>query len=178
MILVSQKIYADGQLDRNDHPYTRNPLYKLRERSGNFKDYSRTIDRLILHSHSRSGSTLCGRCTWDERRVWLRKILLYIPYFLGHDLSPAIEELGHYGLSQSDFDYLRRQVNHRFAGLLLGVDLVYNQVTPTMRAEYKDWEKGRSLIKGLLDEAGALADEVTLYCKDRTSLHEVNEKII
>jgi hypothetical protein len=176
MVLIAEEIFNDGQFDRNAYPYTQGALYKLKERSRYFKDYSRTVERLMLYSHRRSGSTLCGRCTWAERRYWLRKILLSIPYCLGHDLSPAVETLGLNGLSQSEIDYLRRHVNQTVAGLLVEVDHVYNQVNQSMSAEYKEWKKGRSLIKRLLDETGALADEVTQYCKDRKPLHGVNEE--
>lgn len=176
MILISTKIHNDGRLARNEYPFTRDALYKIEEMRSYLMKDSKTIERLILYSHSHSGSPLLGGCTWEERREWLRRTLRGIPYRLGYELSPAIETLALKSLSQSEVDPLQRYVSRRVACLLLEVDLVYNQINRGMSPEYRAWKKGESLIKKILDEAITLADEVISHCKDRTPLHGVHEK--
>ncbi len=153
-------IFNQSLNDRNARYPLANGRYKLVEVRHWLNRACRNIDLMMkdFDNPYRKRTYLC--CTVDDRSTWLKHTPLDVAEGLGYEVVPALNALVGDGVELTNINNIRALVLPKINQLVADCEVVKNQISKSIKVEYRCWQQQNSLVKPLTAQAVAIIDEI------------------
>jgi hypothetical protein len=151
--------FAKGKADSQKYPRTQG-AYKLAERLEQWKESEKEVSRIaaaLKHSPLRYG---LRHCTYDDKHVWLGRILKYTAYELSASIAPSFKALAGDGMTQSQIDQHLPYVEGRCQEVLQELERARQTIKGRIRDEYDRIHRGESVVGEALRHARETLEEL------------------
>ncbi len=151
--------YADGQLFSKKYPRTQG-AYKLSERLRQWKDCVREVECIATALNNKSLKFYLKHCTFEDKHVWLRRILKHIAYELSADIAPSFKALKGDGMSDTDITHNLPRVNKIIQDTLRVLENAQLGIKGPIQNEYDRMQQGWSIVWDALEIARQALEDI------------------
>ncbi len=151
--------FAEGQTFSQKYPRTQG-AYKLAERLELVEDWRQEVIRIakaLVHPPSRYDLT---RCTYQDKRIWLRGILIHAAYELSASITPSFKALAGDGMPRSQIKQHLPHVQRRCQEVLQELERARQTIEGRIREEYDRMRYGESVVGDALTHAREMLGEM------------------
>ena len=127
--------------------------YKLAERLRQWEECEREVERIASVANNKSSKYDLRHCTYEDKHVWLRRILKYIAYELTADIIPSFKALTGDGMSTADIERYLPQVIRRCQYTLQVLENAQLSIKGPIQDEYDRMRSGQSIVGDALATA-------------------------
>jgi len=152
--------FAKGGKFSNQHTRTQG-AYKLAERLRQWEQCEREVCRIASAVKHPSARYDLMHCTYEDKHLWLSRILKIIAYELSASIIPSFKALTGDGMSKADIDRHLTQVERRCMEVLQELERARLNIKPISR-EYARMRNGESLVGDALANAREMIDDMIL----------------
>ena len=146
------KAYADGQIFSKKYPRTQG-AYKLAERLRQWGECEREVKRIARAVTNPASRYDLQHCTYEDKHVWLRRILKRIAYKLSADIIPSFKALTGDGMSEDDIKRHLPQVMRLCWYTLQVLESAQQSIKGPIQNEYDRMRNGQSVVGDALETA-------------------------
>jgi hypothetical protein len=144
--------YADGQLFSKKYHRTQG-AYKLAERLRQWEECEREVERIARVVNKLSSRYDLNHCTYEDKHVWLRRILKHIAYELTADIIPSFKALTGDGMTDADIERYLPQVIKSCQSTLQTLEKAQLNIKGPIQQEYDRMRDGWSIVGSALTVA-------------------------
>ena len=127
--------------------------YKLAERLRQWKECEMEVNRIAGVVTSQASRYDLQHCTYEDKHVWLRRILKYIAYELSADIIPSFKALIGDGMSGADIKRHLPQVMKLCRYTLQVLESAQQSIKGPIQDEYDRMRGGQSVVGDALATA-------------------------
>jgi hypothetical protein len=150
---------AGGHACSQKYPRTQG-AYKFAERLRQLEECEREVYRIGNAVQYPSSKYELMHCTYEEKHVWLGRILKIIAYELTADIIPSFKALVGDGMKQSQIDQHLPYVERRCKEVLLELERARLTIKGRIHDEYDRMRHGESVVGGALANARGMLEEI------------------
>jgi hypothetical protein len=137
--------------------------YKLSERLRQWEDCVREVECIATALNNKSLKFYLKHCTFEDKHVWLRRILKHIAYELSADIAPSYKALKGDGMSDADIALNLPHVNKIIQDTLRVLENAQLSIKGPIQNEYDRMQQGWSIVgDALVIARQALEDIINL----------------
>ncbi len=153
-------IFNQSLNDRNAHHPLAYGRYKLVEARHWLNRACRNIDLMMKDFDNPYRKRIYLGCTVDDRSTWLKHTPLNVAEGLGYEVVPGIGALLGDGVSLTTVNNIKAKVLPEINQLVVDCDEVRDQISKSIKVEYRCWQQQNSLVKPLTTRAVTIIDEI------------------
>jgi len=127
--------------------------YKLAERLRQWGECEREVERIARAVTNQASRYDLQHCTYEDKHVWLRRILKQIAYKLSADIIPSFKALTGDGMSEDDIKRHLPQVMRLCRYTLLVLESAQQSIKAPIQDEYDRMREGQSVVGDALATA-------------------------
>lgn len=124
--------------------------YKLAERLRQWGECEREVERIARAVTNQASRYDLQHCTYEDKHVWLRRILKYIAYELSADIIPSFKALKGDGMSAADIERYLPQVIKLSQYALQALENAQLSIKGPIQNEYDRMQQGWSIVGNAL----------------------------
>jgi hypothetical protein len=150
--------FDEGEKFSHQHTRTQGG-YKLAERLRQWEQCEREVCRIASAVKHPSARYDLMHCTYEDKHLWLSRILKIIAYELSASIIPSFKALTGDGMSKADIDRHLTQVERRCMEVLQELERARLNIKPISR-EYERMRHGKSVVGDALVHARETLEEI------------------
>ena len=150
--------FDEGEKFSHQHTRTQG-AYKLAERLRQWEQCEREVCRIASAVKHPSARYDLMHCTYEDKHIWLSRILKIIAYELSASIIPSYKALTGDGMSKADIDRHLTQVERRCIEVLQELERARLNIKPISR-EYSRMRNGESLVGDALAHARKILEGI------------------
>ena len=151
--------FAEGQVFSLKHPRDIGG-YKLGEKHWQWEESEREVRRIATALKYPSARYDLMHCTFEDKHVWLRQILLWHSYELSASVVPSFKALTGDGMSQAQINQHLPYVKRRCQEVLQELERARLTIKGNIKDEYARMRHGESVVGDALTHARELLEEI------------------
>jgi hypothetical protein len=151
--------FAEGKVDSQKYPRTQG-AYKLAERLKQWKESEKEVGRIAAALKNPSLRYDLRHCTYDDKHVWLGRILKHTAYELSASITPSFKALTGDGMTQSQVDQNLPSVERRCQEVLAELERARQAIKGRIHDEYDRIHRGESVVGEALRHAREMLEEI------------------
>lgn len=137
--------FAAGHTFSQKYPRTQ-AAYKLAERLRQWEECEREVERIASVVTNQASRYDLQHCTYEDKHVWLRRILKHIAYKLSADIIPSFKALTGDGMSEDDIKRHLPQVMRLCRYTLQVLESAQQSIKGPIQDEYDRMRDGQSVV--------------------------------
>ena len=127
--------------------------YKLAQRLRQWEECEREVERVARVITNQASRYDLQHCTYEDKHVWLRRILKHIAYELGADIIPSFKALTGDGMSEADIKNYLPHVTRLCQYTLQVLESAQQSIKGPIQDEYNRMRDGQSVVGDALRTA-------------------------
>ena len=151
--------FAEGKADSQKYPRTQG-AYKLGERLRQLEECVREVYRIGNAVQYPSSRYDLMHCTYEDKHVWLGRILKITAYELTADIIPSFTALTGDGMAQTQVAQHLPYVERRCQEVLQGLERARQTIKGRIQDEYDRMRHGESVVGDALANAREALEEI------------------
>jgi hypothetical protein len=154
-----EEAFAEGQVFSLKHPREIG-AYKLAEKLWQWRESDHEVRRIAAALKYPSARYDLMHCTFEDKHVWLRRILLWHSYELSASIIPSYKALTGDGMSQAQINQHVPHVERRCQEVLQELERARLTIKGNIKDEYARMRHGASVVGDALAHARELLEEI------------------
>jgi len=151
--------FAAGHAFSQKYPRTQG-AYKLAERLRQLEECEREVYRIGSAVQYPSSRYDLMHCTYEDKHVWLGRILKITAYELTADIIPSFEALTGDGMTKAQINQHLPYVKRRCQEVLHELERARQTIKGRIHDEYDRMRHGDSVVGGALAHAREMLEEI------------------
>ncbi len=151
--------FAEGQVFSLTHPREIG-AYKLAEKLWQWKESEHEVRGIAAALKYPSARYDLMHCTFEDKHVWLRQILLWHSYELSASIAPSFKALTGDGMPQLQINQHLPHVERRCREVLQGLERARQTIKGRIHDEYDRMRHGESVVGDALTHARKMLEEI------------------
>ena len=152
--------FDEGEKFSHQHTRTQG-AYKLAERLRQWEQCEREVCRIASAVKHPSARYNLMHCTFEDKHIWLSRILNIIAYELSADIIPSFKALAGNGMPKADIDRHLPHVERLCQEVLQELERARLNIKPISR-EYDRMKYGESAVGDALANAREMLEDIIL----------------
>jgi len=151
--------FDEGEKFSQQHSRTQG-AYKLAERLRQWEQCEREVCRIASAVKHPSARYNLMHCTFEDKHIWLSRILNIIAYELSADIIPSFKALVGDGMSKADIDRHMPHVERLCQEVLQGLERARLTIQGSIQGEYDRMKYGESVVGEALASAREMLEDI------------------